>query len=90
MNKKRNWAFVLYTESAPENWRDILVQSGVEIAISPYHDKDKNPTGEDKKPHYHIILCYPGPTTFNNVKSLVVDRLGQPIPIYLESVKGYY
>ena len=90
MNKKRNWAFVLYTESAPENWKEILIQSGVELAISPYHDKDKNPLGDDKKPHYHIILSYPGPTTFNNVKSLVVDKLGQPIPIYLESVKGYY
>lgn len=89
MNKKRNWAFVLYPESAPIDWRDILIQSGVEIAISPLHDKDINPTGEVKKPHFHVILCYPGPTTYNCVKSLT-DSLNQPIPQPLESVKGMY
>lgn len=90
MNKKRNWAFVLYPESAPIDWQDILTQSGVEWACSPLHDKDINPTGEKKKEHYHIILCYPGPTTYNVVKTIVCDRLNQPIPLPLESVKGMY
>ena len=87
--KKRNWAFVLYTESAPKDWIDILVLKGIAFAISPYHDKDVNPTGEVKKPHYHVILCFGSPTTFNNVKS-ITDELNQPIPIPLESVRGYY
>ena len=55
--KKRNWAFVLYIESAPSNWLDILIKSGLSFAVSPYHDKDINPDGEVKKAHYHIILC---------------------------------
>lgn len=87
--KKRNWAFVLYTESAPEDWQDILTLKGLAYAVSPYHDKDINPTGEVKKPHYHIILCFGSPTTFKNVKS-ITDELNQPIPIPLESVRGYY
>lgn len=87
--KKRNWAFVLYPESAPENWRELLQQSGLPAVISPLHDKDKDPTGEAKKAHYHIILTYPGPTTYNAVKSFT-DRLNQPIPQPLESVQGYY
>lgn len=87
--KKRNWAFVLYTESAPDNWIEILTLKGLAFAISPYHDKDINPTGEVKKPHYHVILCFGSPTTFNNVKS-ITDELNQPIPIPLESVRGYY
>ena len=87
--KKRNWAFVVYPDSAPENWLDILTQTGLEIAISPLHDKDVNPTGEPKKPHYHVIACYNGPTSFNVVKKLT-DQLNAPIPIPLEAVKGYY
>lgn len=87
--KKRNWAFVLYPESAPENWREQLTQTGLQCAVSPLHDSDTEPTGEKKKAHYHIILCYAGPTTFGVVKKLT-DSLNQPIPQPLEQVKGYY
>lgn len=87
--KKRNWAFVLYPESAPEDWMDILQQTGLQCCISPLHDKDINPTGEPKKAHYHVILCYSGPTSYNVVKQLT-DSLNQPIPQALEQVKGYY
>lgn len=89
MNKKRNWAFVMYPESMPINAFETLQQTGLEIAISPLHDKDINSTGEIKKPHYHIILCYPGPTTYDNVKRLT-DSLNSTIPQPLESCKGYY
>ena len=87
--KKRNWAFVLYPESAPENWREVLQKSGLQCAISPLHDKDLDPTGKPKKAHYHIILAYSGPTSFNVVKGLC-DSLNQPIPQPLEQIRGYY
>lgn len=87
--KKRNWAFVLYPESAPENWRELLQKTGLQCAISPLHDKDVNPDGEPKKAHYHIILIYSGPTSFNVVRSLC-EGLNQPIPQPLEQVRGYY
>lgn len=89
MNKKRYWAFVLYPESSPDNWRELLQQTGLACAVSPLHDKDLDPTGEIKKAHYHIILCYSGPTTFNTVKR-ITDSLNQPIPIPLEQVRGYF
>lgn len=87
--KKRNWAFVLYLDSAPSNWKEILQLKGVMCAISPFHDKDVDPTGEPKKPHYHIILSWDNPTTYNNVLSLTKE-LNATIPIPLESVKGMY
>lgn len=87
--KKRNWAFVLYPESAPDDWIEQLRQTGLQCAISPLHDKDIDPTGEPKKAHYHIILCYAGPTSFNVVRQLT-ERLNQPIPQALEQVRGYY
>lgn len=87
--KKRNWAFVLYPESAPADWREQLQKAGLPCAISPLHDKDVNATGEPKKAHYHVILVYGSPTTFKNVESLT-KRLNQPIPQPLEQVRGYY
>ena len=87
--KKRNWAFVLYPESAPENWRDLLQQTGIQAAISPLHDKDVNPDGEVKKAHYHVIITYNNTTTYNSVKDLT-DSLNCPIPQPLEQVRGYY
>ena len=87
--KCRNWAFILYLDSAPSNWRDILQDTGLPIAISPYHDLDINPTGETKKPHYHIILCFEGPTTYKNVKR-ITDSVNATIPQPLSAIKGYY
>lgn len=87
--KKRHWAFVLYPESAPEDWKERLKKAGMRCAISPLHNMDVNPTGEVKKEHYHIILSYEGPTTYNNVKRLT-DSLNQPIPQPLEQVRGYF
>lgn len=88
--KKRNWTAVLYPESLPENWKDILQQTGLQCAISPLHDKDINATGEPKKPHYHVILCYQGPTSYNVVQKLTKDTLNGTIPQPLEQVRGMY
>lgn len=87
--KGRYWACVCYPESLPTNWLEILQNSGLALAISPLHDKDVDPTGEPKKPHYHLLLCYDGPTTYNNVKTLC-DSLNSTIPIKIESPRGMY
>lgn len=87
--KKRYWACVVYPESLPSNWEELLLNTGLQCCISPLHDKDVNADNSPKKPHYHIILCYEGPTTFNNVKTLT-DTLNAPIPQPLEQVRGYY
>ncbi len=89
MKKGRIWASVGYPESLPTDWKDKLIETGLQIAISPLHDKDINPTGEVKKPHYHIIFNYEGPTTYNHVKELC-DSLNMTIPIKLESLRGMY
>ena len=56
--KKSSWGFVIYPESSPTNWRDLLIESGIACAVSPLHDMDidNEETGELKKPHYHILL----------------------------------
>ncbi len=86
----RSWAFLMYPESMPEDWKDIVTEIGLPMAISPLHDKDLNPTGEKKKAHYHCIVYYENATTLNNVKTNVTDRLNATIPIKLESMRGMY
>jgi len=62
-SRTRNYACVVYPESAPENWLEIIAEAKVPVFISPLHDKDINPTGEDKKPHYHVMQMNDGPKT---------------------------
>lgn len=87
--KGKCWACVGYPESLPVDWLQQLQNTGLQIAISPLHDKDTNPDGTEKKHHYHIIFNYDGPTTYNNVKRLC-DNLNMTIPIKLESLRGMY
>ena len=71
--KGRAWAFVMYPESMPTNFYELLEQTGLPFAISPLHDKDLDPTGEPKKPHYHVMCYYENTTTKKNVKENVCD-----------------
>jgi len=82
-----NWNFILYPESAPDNWRDIIDETHIEWVESPLHDKDVDPTGEPKKPHYHVTLLFPGNKSYEQVKELT-DSVNSPIPLRCQSVKG--
>ena len=64
--KKRNWTFVLYSDSCAKDWEEYLTSTGVPFSYA-YHDKDKTEIGEPKKPHYHVLLCFDGPTTYNTM-----------------------
>ena len=91
MIKKRNWGAVIYPESAPADWKEILKLKGITFAVSPLHDKDINDevSKTKKKEHYHIIMSFQGPVTDTTVNQILKD-LNQPIAIALESVRGYY
>lgn len=85
--KGRYWTMIVYPESAPKNWRDILDKTHLQWVESPLHDSDVNPDGTKKKPHWHIMLCYDGPATQNMVKQ-ISDRLNSPLPQKVGSAKG--
>lgn len=57
-DRTRNFATVVYPESAPSDWMELLTQQFVPALVSPLHDRDINPTGELKKPHYHVIILF--------------------------------
>lgn len=59
----RDFASVVYPESAPDGWLDKLKDTHIPCFVSPLHDQDVNPDGEVKKPHYHIMLMFPSVKT---------------------------
>lgn len=65
--KKRNWTFELYNDSCSKDWEEYLISTGVPFAYA-YHDKDYTEIGEPKKPHYHVLICFDGPTTYNTME----------------------
>ena len=64
--KKRNWTFVLYDDSCSPDWEEYLISTGVPFCYA-YHDKDMTEIDEPKKPHYHVMVCFDGPTTYNTM-----------------------
>jgi len=88
--KKRHWAFVAYPESCPKEFLiEKLKESGLQCAVSPLHDGDVNADETQKKAHWHVILNYAGPTSFEAV-SRFTTSLKATIPQGLEAIKGYY
>lgn len=85
--RTRNWNVIVYPESAPENWRDILDQEHIKWVESPLHDSDINPTGEKKKPHWHIVLMFDSNKTYEQVKA-ITDQLNTVVPQKCNSVEG--
>lgn len=86
--RTRNWAMIVYPESAPEDWREILDDLHIPWIASPLHDKDSNPDGTKKKPHWHVILTFENKKSFHQIKE-IADKLNAPIPQACESLRGY-
>lgn len=74
-DRMRNFATVIYPESAVDGWMEKLQSFHVEAVVSPLHDRDVNPTGEKKKPHYHVLVMFQGKKTKEQAKSLF-DAIG--------------
>ena len=91
--RTRNWAFILYPDSMPNNDFDytmrILCDTHIPFAISPIHDRDFNADGEVKKAHYHVLLTADGVKSYNQIHDIVTEVNGSDCrPI--DSPTGYY
>lgn len=81
-DKSRYFTFLLYEDSAPENYVELLESLNIPIALSPWHDMDvktKNLTPEEetlksqgeviyKKKHRHGIYIANNPVTADSVR----------------------
>jgi hypothetical protein len=86
-DRTRNWAVVVYPESAPENWRDLIDEQQIEWVESPLHEFDVNPTGEVKKPHWHLLLMFGGVKSYEQVCDFI-KPLNCPIPQRCHNAKA--
>lgn len=86
-SRVRNWTCIVYPESAPSNWEQILNDEHLEWVKSPLHDKDINATGEPKKPHYHVLIMFNGKKSFEQVSELI-KPLNCTIPTVCQNAKA--
>lgn len=86
--KSREWWCVVYPESAPSNWKDLVQETFLEAYISPLHDRDLLPDGTPKKAHYHVVLAWAGPTTYSNAKEIMSSFGGICQPKVIGSLRG--
>lgn len=68
--RTRIWTLVVYPDSAPENWREILAGLHIPVYISPLHDRDISADGKSKKPHYHVVLCFKGKKSIEQIQTI--------------------
>lgn len=90
--RSNKWAFLLYQESAPENYLDILEELHIPFVLSPWHDKDINrETGEFKKSHKHGVLFFESLKSYSQVSELLTEKLNTPSHVeVVMSPKGMY
>ena len=87
--RTRNFATIVYPESATADWMDKLSEQHISALISPLHDKDLNPSGEPKKPHYHVLLMFEGPKEFETQVKPIFDHIGAVGREIVNSSRGY-
>ena len=68
--RTRNFATVVYPESAPTNWKLVLQEQCVPALVSPVHDRDVNTDGTIKKEHYHVMILFDGVKTQEQAKEV--------------------
>lgn len=87
--RTRNFATVVYPDSAPADWMERLDQLHIAALVSPLHDKDKNPSGEPKKAHYHVLLMFESPTDYENKVAPIFAEIGGVGRETVGSARGY-
>ena len=90
--RSNKWAFILYADSAPKNYRSVLDSLHIPYILSPWHDKDVNKeTGVILKPHKHGALFFDSLKSYNQVSDLLTENLNTPAHIeVIMSPKGMY
>lgn len=86
-NRFREWLFIVYPDSAPENWEDILNERHLTWAHSPLHEYDVNPDGEIKKAHWHCIMTFEGVKSYQQICD-IIEPLNCTIPKVCDNVRG--
>ena len=85
-SRVRTYATVVYPDSAPDGWKDNL--NCIPCFISPLHDKDINPTGEQKKPHWHVLFAFENKKSDAQIMD-IINKIGGVGCESVISLRGY-
>ncbi|MCT1193505.1 Replication protein RepB [Lactococcus lactis] len=90
--RSNKWAFLIYKESAPDNYFNVLEELHVPFVLSPWHDEDiDKKTGQVKKSHKHGAFYFDSLKSYTQVSELVADKLHGPAHVeIIMSPKGMY
>jgi hypothetical protein len=84
--------FLIYEESTPSNYQDILEQMHIPYILSPWHNQDiDQSTGLIKKSHKHGALFFDSLKSYSQVSELLQQHLNTPRHIeIIMSPKGMF
>lgn len=68
--RSKNFATIIYPESCPDDFLDLIRDCKVNFLLSPLHDRDVSSDGTLKKPHYHLIFVFDSLKSCDQVKDL--------------------
>ena len=90
--RSNKWAFLIYEESTPSNYQDILEQMHIPYILSPWHNQDiDQSTGLIKKSHKHGALFFDSLKSYSQVSELLQQHLNTPRHIeIIMSPKGMF
>lgn len=86
--RARNFATIIYPESAPADWLQDLKDYHIAAFVSPLHNLDKDKDGNPKKPHYHVMVMFDGKKSTEQVRALF-ELLGGVGCEVVGSMRGY-
>ena len=70
-DKCRNWATIIYADSAPKNFVSLIDDLHIQAYLSPLHDRDIDNKGNFKKAHYHLLMMFDGQKNMNNMQGII-------------------
>lgn len=73
--RTRNWATILYQESAKPDFDSIIDSWHIKAILSPLHKDDVDKDKKLKKPHWHLTMIFGSVKSRSQVKKLT-DEIG--------------
>lgn len=85
------WTFLIYEDSTPSDYLEILNDIHIPFMLSPWHDKDiDHKTGEIKKAHRHGVLYFETLKSRSQVAEILRPLNGPEYVEVVHSTVGMY
>lgn len=82
------WAIIIYPDSAPSNFKQIIADMHIPCALSPLHEPDPG-SDEQYKPHYHLLMRYDSVKSYDQVED-DTQALNGTRPERVNVFRSYY